>query len=78
MHSWSRRELLIQSPGLRLTSSQTTGCVSGRRFRVLRYTPGMVDTEPVADPATVRLFIAVLVCEALTILALWAFGRYFS
>jgi len=39
---------------------------------------GMPDTEPVADAATVRLFVAVLVCEALTILALWAFGRYFS
>ena len=39
---------------------------------------GMADTEPVADAATMRLFVAVLVCEALTILALWAFGRYFS
>jgi len=38
----------------------------------------MADTEAVADAATVRLFIAVLVCEALTILALWAFGRAFS
>jgi hypothetical protein len=38
----------------------------------------MADSEPVADAATMRLFVAVLVCEALTILALWAFGRYFS
>jgi hypothetical protein len=40
--------------------------------------PTMPDSEPVADVATARLFVAVLVCEALTILALWAFGRYFS
>ena len=38
----------------------------------------MSDTEPVVDAATVRLFVAVLVCEALTIVALWAFERLFS
>jgi hypothetical protein len=38
----------------------------------------MPDTEPVVDATTVRVFMAVLVCEALTIVALWAFERYFS
>jgi len=38
----------------------------------------MSDTEPIADSATVRVFVAVLVCEALTIVALWTLERYFS
>ena len=45
---------------------------------VVSYTAGMSDAEPVVDAATVRIFVAVLVCETLTIVALWAFERLFS
>jgi hypothetical protein len=38
----------------------------------------MVDSDPAADARTRRLYIGVFVCEAFTILALWAFGRIFS
>jgi hypothetical protein len=39
-----------------------------------------VDSSPHAelDSRTRRLFFGVFVCEALTIAALWAFGRMFS
>jgi hypothetical protein len=38
----------------------------------------MVDSDAAVNPRTRRLFIGVFVCEALTIVALWAFGRVFS
>jgi hypothetical protein len=38
----------------------------------------MVEFDAAVDTRTRRLFIGVFVCEALTILALWAFGRMFS
>jgi hypothetical protein len=39
-----------------------------------------VDSSPDVplDTRTRGLFFGVFVCEALTIAALWAFGRYFS
>jgi hypothetical protein len=40
--------------------------------------PGMSETEPLADARSMRLYAGVLVCEALTIAALWAFERMFS
>jgi hypothetical protein len=30
------------------------------------------------DPGRARVYVLVVVCEAVTIAALWAFGRYFS
>jgi hypothetical protein len=30
------------------------------------------------DARTARVYVLVVVCEAVTIAALWAFGRYFS
>jgi hypothetical protein len=38
----------------------------------------MSETEPLADARSMRLYAGVLVCEALTIAALWAFERMFS
>jgi hypothetical protein len=38
----------------------------------------MADSADVLDAKTRRLFVGVFVCEALTILGLWWFGRFFS
>jgi hypothetical protein len=38
----------------------------------------MPDPDAPADALMRRLYIGVFVCEAVTIAALWAFGRMFS
>ena len=38
----------------------------------------MTETDPVADARARRLYAGVIVCEALTIAALWLFQRAFS
>jgi hypothetical protein len=38
----------------------------------------MLDSDAAADARMRRLYAGVFVCEALTILALWAFGRAFG
>jgi hypothetical protein len=38
----------------------------------------MSDTDTGRDVSSRRLYIGVIVCEAVTILGLWAFGRIFS
>jgi hypothetical protein len=38
----------------------------------------MPDSDAASDARMRRLYIGVFVCEAVTILALWAFGRMFS
>jgi hypothetical protein len=35
-------------------------------------------SDDAADARTARLYVWVIVCEAVTIAALWAFGRAFS
>lgn len=34
--------------------------------------------DPETDAKTARLYVWVLICEALTVAALWGFGRAFS
>jgi hypothetical protein len=38
----------------------------------------MTDADSSNDGSARREFVGVLVCEAITLLALWAFGRFFS
>jgi hypothetical protein len=38
----------------------------------------VADTDSTPDTSSRLLFIGVFVCEALTVLGLWAFGRLFS
>jgi hypothetical protein len=38
----------------------------------------MPDSDAAADARSRRLYIGVFICEALTLVALWAFSRVFS
>jgi hypothetical protein len=40
--------------------------------------PATASDDAATDARTARLYVWVIVCEAVTIAALWAFGRAFS
>jgi hypothetical protein len=40
--------------------------------------PDLATDDPATNARTRRLYWGVIVCEALTVAALWAFGRAFS
>lgn len=38
----------------------------------------IADDDAASDQRTARLYVWVIVCETVTVVALWAFGRAFS
>ena len=65
----------MSSPG-RGSGVDPVPCCCGLRYTLSRMDAAADDA--VTDARTARLYVWVIVCEAVTIAALWAVGRAFS